>query len=856
MKKKGNGANGRSRKRYFSGGRKEDEGENSTNPFELRWARRKHKVVGVQGRHATDGGGGEVMRVGESRARAEQKRRGTLAVEMRESRKSNVFADRRIGEGDDTVNEADRYWARFQRERSKRGRVRRNFNLEADDDDDGDDSHFDGPGGGATHLTHGGRPLDEFDGFSVGEAESEEDGERNEASKQLETDMVDKFHFGGGFVRKVRDDQNSDQENKPKTHSQIMAEIVAKSKIYKASFDHSARAAHFGLKDEDEYDKMFRALANEKRSAAADRMKTEEEMEMEERARLEKLEQQRLRRLQGIEQGTAPKEQRRGGDDLDDGFDLPHEPDTDDQLNQDDTDQFHDADDDALGALDDRKGTINKKGLVKIFPQVNDVDVETKPRISSQPEDLTSSEARVGSKRNVPQGSIDLDGPAPASEICSDDEISFTYAKIPETYDQLLNLLVERTPRQRALIIHRIRKCFPPSLRSTTTKPSLRNLLRLLCRRISKCSEFESFLGVEEIDALLPEVYALGQDAEEVVSGWARSCLQRVAELRSDGILLLNDILLFRAIAVLYPSTDLRHPIVSPLLILLARSLVEEKQISLRSVIVSFVGCSLLHSILRDAHRCSGELVSFLTSILTSTCPASTKVSIPAFSRWRLLQGQLQSAEVEQQAVEPFRMMELSRVDDSATSREIAELKLAIQTVRLLTDIVSVVLRPFDIEAIEPFLQPIWSSATTVRDNHRLPARLRKECDQLCAIISELRCSPDLAPPLQLYQSRPKAPKLLNPRFDDDGRVGRKKQGISEEDELRKLKRRVRKEERSAIRELQRDEQFISRELRQEQEMKDQYGETKRKEAMAFLENQERTWKEQVKKKQRLSNKW
>lgn len=65
------------------------------------------------------------------RTEANEERKRTLLVEYRHLRKANAFVDRRIGEEDEDMTEADRAVARFQRQRVREARQAR-FNL-ADD---------------------------------------------------------------------------------------------------------------------------------------------------------------------------------------------------------------------------------------------------------------------------------------------------------------------------------------------------------------------------------------------------------------------------------------------------------------------------------------------------------------------------------------------------------------------------------------------------------------------------------------------------------------------------------------------------------------------------------------------------
>jgi nucleolar protein 14 len=90
--------------------------------------------------------------------------------------------------------------------------------------------------------------------------------------------------------------------------------------------DGPATAVPSSEKYDVEYDQHVRELVFDQRAKPKDRLKTEEELALEEKEKLEKAERQRLRRMQGLpeedsDDDTRPSKRReRGGDDLDDDF--------------------------------------------------------------------------------------------------------------------------------------------------------------------------------------------------------------------------------------------------------------------------------------------------------------------------------------------------------------------------------------------------------------------------------------------------------------------------------------------------------------------------------------------------------
>eukprot|EP00249_Psilotum_nudum_P014714 c24961_g1_i1 orf=114-2843(+) len=271
--------------------------------FENLWARRKFDVLGKKRK-------GEKKRVGLSRSLAVEKRRKTLLPEYKKRGLANAFLDRRFGERDEALAEEDRAIIRFQRERQAQLRGKRKYLLTDDDDDE--------------VLTHGGIALDDFkDDISM-----EDDDEQG-----LDDRLVRELHFGSGISVDNPGDGGEHAGEKPRSKKEIMEEIIAKSKFYKAQkakekeedanlkdqldkeFAALAKSqamislvpakgiiplkSHANKEKPDDYDKLVKGMVMEYRAHASDRLKTAEEIAQEEKTHLEELERKRQQRMLG-----------------------------------------------------------------------------------------------------------------------------------------------------------------------------------------------------------------------------------------------------------------------------------------------------------------------------------------------------------------------------------------------------------------------------------------------------------------------------------------------------------------------------------------------------------------------------
>ena len=298
---------------------------NRSNPFEQIRTRKKFSILGKKQK-------GTEKRITQKRAAAVEKRRDTLLVEYKQLRKSNAFVDRRFGEGDESLTQEEKALMRFQKQRMKE-LAGSKFTLADEDDYDG--SEFE--------LTHEGRSLadalDAEDGWRREDDEGEE-GEEGEPG----ADLLESYNFGGGAGDNGPAGKDG-EGNKFKSKKEIMEEVIAKSKMFKAmktkqreedmeemdALDQAWRelsqtsaaaallrpkgsryetnaASKALMSDADKtYDTLARELVFEAKAQAGERTLTKEE--------LADLEQQRLEEL---EKGRMARET--GGDDLEDDF--------------------------------------------------------------------------------------------------------------------------------------------------------------------------------------------------------------------------------------------------------------------------------------------------------------------------------------------------------------------------------------------------------------------------------------------------------------------------------------------------------------------------------------------------------
>ncbi|MGB1592417.1 MAG: Myb-like DNA-binding domain-containing protein, partial [Promethearchaeia archaeon] len=240
---KGKGFNGRSRTQVEGPRAAQREKEKPANPFERKPASKKHDVLGrVRGQKAA----AKSVAVARSEAWAERKR--TLGIAARQEGKSNAFVDRRFGEQEEGVSEEDKMLMRFQRERM--ARVKKGaFNIDDEEED---------------ILTHKGMSIGAMTKIDMDDFSSDEDTGVSAADTK-------QFNFGGGFVQAFDDEEEATAERR-KTKKEVMEEIIAKSKLYKAQRRKEKHEDEYILDDlNSKFDDLSGLLAQHRRPTNADK---------------------------------------------------------------------------------------------------------------------------------------------------------------------------------------------------------------------------------------------------------------------------------------------------------------------------------------------------------------------------------------------------------------------------------------------------------------------------------------------------------------------------------------------------------------------------------------------------------
>ncbi|KAM0751542.1 Nop14-like protein [Meredithblackwellia eburnea MCA 4105] len=178
------------------------------NKFDVREEKKKFEVVTRNGRTEQ----GKKGAPGKSRAAGIELRKKTLLPLLEGRHRESEFVDRRFGENSTTLTPEEKALERFTAERTSRLSKKARFNLEDGDDEGG--------------LTHGGRKLgfgdeDELEAGGWGGLGAASDSNREPLLRRR-------------MAEAQAEGEDDDEPQRKRTRAEIMNEVVAKSKAYKA----------------------------------------------------------------------------------------------------------------------------------------------------------------------------------------------------------------------------------------------------------------------------------------------------------------------------------------------------------------------------------------------------------------------------------------------------------------------------------------------------------------------------------------------------------------------------------------------------------------------------------------------
>jgi nucleolar protein 14 len=795
------------------------------NPFEVRQTRKvDSQVVNRRVR-------GSNRNVAQARSKAFEKRKGTLLVEYNASKKSNAFIDRRWGVNDPTIDEEEKNFIRFKKAKLNK------YNKGAARADDGSALGASNEPSSLDLLTHGGRSLEEDDDPDFRHnSDGEEDRDFNRQLTQS--------NFGsGGDPRNAKTDG--------KTQKEIMMETILKSKEQKmdrkrdkeqlekemedldSMFDtlREVKQEEGGLQFKDnkkeerlpkeeylkkkaaekeaegkeafgDYASLAKQLAFEIRAKATDRTQTPEEIALEERQRLEELENERLKRMGGV---TSDSE---GDDD----------------------------DDDELGTGNNGSKLSRRRALKK----------RRNAKAHKENEAMQGgAAAAVAAGSNKGSSYEDLAAGAAMPFIID----------CPSSYDSFLHLLsmdFVQGLEDEMTLVERICKSNSVKLGNGENAGKMEKfmdvLIRWWCQSTVSASgsEGECFDRYHRLSKVL---YDLTQQMPKPSGRVCRGALSRMQVAIQQRIMQppttardfwpsFPELAFLQYIPQLFPASDFEHNVVTPAYMVISQCLAQCPIRKAREL-VSGLFCAGLHfSYAADAGRLVPEGLGFIQSVIIHIA-ASTKSSDPqhaalmdkiALPHFRDLDlkwirkkasqykhtGQMDSDDDTDKTSNPsstpllipfsaFNQDAVSNSDDAYIAASIVSttLNLIRESVALYAE------SPAFPELFAHILDALETGNPEA--GPALPEPLLSQWSETQAAVQEAYVASRKARiALKLHAQKPVAIRTLEPSYDLSYTLRKDKDEDMDKVRTKQLQREIKREKRGAVRELRKDNEFLA----------------------------------------------
>ena len=719
-------------------------------------------------------------------------------------------------------------------------------------------------------LTHGGTKVEEIDKFD--NPYSDDDAEEEE---RLNAKFVEEAHFGG-FMTKTDDEFKEGRGNTRKEWIETLIKESKKRKADKRKLDEETEEKTNELDDNwkqlfgsvrsssmirrrdeveekvnadyDPYDMLVRQLTYEKKEArGTDRLKTEDEVIKEEKEKLDKLEQDRLRRMRGEKENVSSKssinvedmndgevkkknkmskkEKRKllkqllsgeeGAEEGDEGSDEEE----DEAEDESDGEEEEDEEDSDEGEEDDE----DEDKYSDLEEEDKEIDENEKDRLDAEIKDM------------IKKASAEL-------------PYSFT---VPSTYEEFNSHITGRSVDEIKLVLERILKCNHPSL-VEGNKEKLAAFFPLLLQFIQDCAaafDEESSgdynlekIGLKVIEVTTPFLFQLTsmfqlQAAKAVQEVVAEKFRDFDSQTRKS-IPGLETLIFLKLAIILFPASDFRHPVVTPVLTFMSSILSTARPLDRPTFAGGLFLASTLTECVMLSKRFIPELVNFLSGIyhVCSKNPAPRPVPPCKGGALLLLETPYSGP------VDKLKISEITSVREIDTKFKVSCAHSAnlitIKLLHLYRDI--------------PAASEIFGSLSTLlghikRENY--PSETREKFDEILEIIQNL-------PGKQGAVVRPakqvKMLRMMEPNIEENFNPFEKKRtGDKTLLEEQKLRHKVKQEKKGARKEIRKDVAFLANQKDKERRELDEERRGRTKALMSSLANQEGDYQTVERKKKR-----
>ena len=756
-----------------------------------------------------------------------------------------MFLDKRIGEKDTNLSAEDKMIARFTAERVKGAGKTSIFNI-------GDDYN----------LTHGGENLSEIDKFGNPNSDNDED-EDNLLGKEF----VDQAHFGG-FMTKADDDFKAGKSNSRKD---IIENLIRESKKKKAEKRKAEEEAEeltktldqgwknlfgkeraTGLKfrveeptaSYDPYDMLVKQLSFQKKEAkAGERLKTDEEKVKDEKERLQKLEEDRLRRMRGEKEGEVTshfsvedmegkegvkKLTRKERRDLKKAEKRRNRSEDDkDGSGEDSSGEEEEGEEDD----DDQEGEDSGEG------EESDEEAEAEDSNSDLDEESDKEEEGAGENPEVYNEKDVFDQETVEMIDKASKEIPYII-KVHDSYESFSALVWDRSPGELKLILDRI---------LATNHPQVSNDKQLLVPHYQHVLQYIQDLcqsyQAELLQEAVTHLATLTPLFQQAASTDLLACIQFKAQETWEGGRVrypgLDTLVLLHIVHLVLPTSDYRHPVVTPAVTFMCQILSSARPTDRAGFAACVSLCSAMLEYVSMSKRLVPELLTSLHGLIYVASGDNKTRPPPPCKGGNYL---VLSKKISSENISKLSLSEVNSVKDMDDSFKVtvlnSTLTIIIKLLKLYKDV------PSSLELFAPMLAPL--SCVNISN---YPAQTT---DMLSQVQDSIRSQKKKKSPVVKPSKKTPMLKMMEPKIEEDfDPFVKKREGKKDVLEAQKMKHKLKQEKKGARKEIRQDTAFLASQRMREQRQKDEDRQTKTKALFASLANQEGDYNKLLKKKKK-----
>lgn len=602
--------------------------------------------------------------------------------------------------------------------------------------------------------------------------------------------------------------------------------------------------------DQDDYDRLVKEMIFAPRGEPTEKLKTEEDQALIEKNRLEKLESDRLARMRG-EIDEEGKRNHRSADDLDDGYFLEAVTEENEEDNKvisyeidpekekaasDKTAKNGHAEDEeeATGEEDEKEEEEEESGEESEEDDLEDLKESEDEEVSEVEEEVEESEEEqeIPVKPTKVLKIADEEKPAPkiqekpakpAKELFSVEEnqalarIPFTIA-MPESYEELTELLEPHPPGIQSIIIDRIIKTNHPRLLQPNRSKMIAlftYLMQYINDLFSNNTEENISTNFHIVDELTPVMFDLIQlNADEASKCFLEVIKEKYADFKKNTRQYpqLDTLIYFQIMGKLFPTSDYRHPVLTPANVFI-HQILSQCRVKSRADVASGL---YLTTLVLEHQQLSKKFLPSVLNFLHGICYLSIKKlpidgmkAIPPFKRFPKLDSILVLNEDYEGKCNDKKMRLKSsdflenEIDESFKIRAVnLSLNLMLEFIHLYEDH----------NGIKYFISPFENILNRVKDQEHLPSQFDTRITKVLAELERLN-EEKVFVFMDQGKEKTRMLRMLEPKIETvySDRRALYTTVSDEKAEQLKLKHMVKREFKSAKREIRRDNEFISK---------------------------------------------